>query len=75
MEMDAYTSTNRSMEVDYDDIVIMPGNPERVGRVASFIWNDHQGYKMPDEMDIGTLNTLKMEDRCWRKSAYPTTSG
>ena len=74
-DMDAYTVANRSLEVDYDGIIILPGNPERVGRVAGFIWNDHQGYRMPDEMDIeyveeggSVLEEVSLSDQQWSKA-------
>ena len=73
--MDAYTVPNRGMEIDYDDIVTVPGNPERVGRVAGFIWNTRQGYRMPDEMDIeyiedgcSVLEEISLTDPRWVKT-------
>ena len=73
---------NRSLTVDYDDVddvIILPGASERVGRVAGFIWCDHGGYRQPDTMDIAyvedgqqVLEEVSLTDPTWVR-AGPST--
>ena len=63
---------NRSMTVDYDDVTILLGDPPRVGRVAGFIWCNHGGYRLPDNMDIEyvedgqkVVEEVSLTDQSW----------
>ena len=66
---------NRSITVDYDDVIVLPGTPQRVGIVAGFIWCDHGGYRQPDNMDITyvengeqVLEEVSLTDPTWTRA-------